>query len=214
MLAPNHYQNQCWLILHVNWAQVKSALKSNNFRSRKLICKDHLQNVGHFVQVSKCWWKFSVSLQGGDESNYSDVIMSAMMLRITGASIVCSTVGSGADERKHQSSASLAFVFGIHRWPVNSPHKGPVARKMSLFDDIIMDACFMITFHCFQIAIVTFFIVFFLHFEFRQRCVTCASHLAHFVDVWFLSTVVANIWQNLFVGSRTYENVPNIMILL
>ena len=40
-----------------------------------------------------------------------------------------STVYSGADQRKHQSSASLAFVRGIHRWPVNSPHKGPVTRK-------------------------------------------------------------------------------------
>ena len=37
---------------------------------------------------------------------------------------------SGADQRKHQCSVSLAFVWGIHRWPVNSPHKGPVTRKM------------------------------------------------------------------------------------
>ena len=44
----------------------------------------------------------------------------------------------GADQRKHQSSASLAFVRGIHRWLVNSPHKGLVTRKMSLFDDVIM----------------------------------------------------------------------------
>ena len=44
----------------------------------------------------------------------------------------------GADQRKHQSSMSLAFVRGIHRWPVNSPHKGPVTRKMFPFDDIIM----------------------------------------------------------------------------
>ena len=43
-----------------------------------------------------------------------------------------------ADERKHRSSASLAFVMGIHRWPVNSPHKGPVTRKMFPFDDVIM----------------------------------------------------------------------------
>ena len=35
----------------------------------------------------------------------------------------------GADQTKHWSSASLAFVKGIHRWPVNSPHKGPVTRK-------------------------------------------------------------------------------------
>ena len=33
---------------------------------------------------------------------------------------------SGAHQTKHQSSASLAFVEGIHRWPVDSPHKGPV----------------------------------------------------------------------------------------
>ena len=40
--------------------------------------------------------------------------------------------------RKHQSSASLVFVRGIHRWPVNSPHKGPVTRKMFPFDDVII----------------------------------------------------------------------------
>ena len=45
---------------------------------------------------------------------------------------------SGADQRKHQSSASLAFARGIHRWPVNSPHKGPVPRKMFPFDDVII----------------------------------------------------------------------------
>ena len=52
--------------------------------------------------------------------------------------IVFSTVYPGADQRKHLSSASLAFVQGIHRWPVNSPHKWPVTRKMFPFDDIIM----------------------------------------------------------------------------
>ena len=44
----------------------------------------------------------------------------------------------GADQRKCQSSASLAFVRGIHRGPVNSPHKGPVTQKMFPFDDVIM----------------------------------------------------------------------------
>ena len=52
--------------------------------------------------------------------------------------IVYSTVHSGADQRKYQSPASLAFVWGIHRWPVNSPHKWPVTRKMFPFDDVIM----------------------------------------------------------------------------
>ena len=44
----------------------------------------------------------------------------------------------GVDHRKHQSSASLAFVRGIHRGPVNSPHKWSVTRKMFPFDDVIM----------------------------------------------------------------------------
>ena len=62
--------------------------------------------------------------------HYSDVIMSVMASQITCVSIVCSTACSGADQRKHQSSASLAFVGGFHRWPTDSPHKGPATRKM------------------------------------------------------------------------------------
>ena len=58
--------------------------------------------------------------------------------QITSLRTVYSTVCSGTDQRKHQSSASLAFVRGIHRWPVNSPHKGPVTRTMFPFDDVIM----------------------------------------------------------------------------
>ena len=64
--------------------------------------------------------------------------MSAMASQITSLTIVYSIVYSSADERKHQRSVSLAFVWGIHRWPVNSPHKRPVIRKMSPFDDVIM----------------------------------------------------------------------------
>ena len=59
-------------------------------------------------------------------------------LQITSLTIACSTVYSGADQRKHQNSASLSFVRGIHRRPVNFPQKGPVTRKMFPFDDVIM----------------------------------------------------------------------------
>ena len=51
--------------------------------------------------------------------------------------IIYSTVYSDTDQRKHQSSASLVFVWGIHRGQVNSPHKWPVTRKMFPFDDVI-----------------------------------------------------------------------------
>ena len=71
-------------------------------------------------------------------SHYSDVIMGAIASQITSLTIVYSTVYSDADQRKHQSFASLAFVRGIHRGPVNSPHKWPVTRKSFPFDDVIM----------------------------------------------------------------------------
>ena len=64
--------------------------------------------------------------------------MDAIASQTTSLTIVYSTVYSDADQSKHQNSASLAFVRGIHRWPVNSPHKGPETRKMFPFDDVIM----------------------------------------------------------------------------
>ena len=56
--------------------------------------------------------------------------MSAMASQITDVSIICSVVCSGADRRKHESSASMAFVRGMYLCPVDSHHKGTVTRKM------------------------------------------------------------------------------------
>ena len=68
-------------------------------------------------------------------NHYSDVIMSAIASQITSLALVY----WGLEQKtQHQSSASLAFVRGIHRWPVNSSHIGPVTRKMFPFDDVIM----------------------------------------------------------------------------
>ena len=74
-----------------------------------------------------------------EKAHYNDIIMGAIASQITSLTIVYSTVYSDADQRKHQSSASLAFVWGIHRGPVNSPHKRPVKRKMFPSDDVIMN---------------------------------------------------------------------------
>ena len=82
------------------------------------------------TETTQCRWEQS-------PLHYDDVTMSAMASQITSLTIV-SIVYSGPDQRRHQSSASLAFVRGIHRWPVNSPHKWPVTRKMFPFDDVIM----------------------------------------------------------------------------
>ena len=72
--------------------------------------------------------------------------------QITSLTTVYSSVYSDADQRKHQSSASLAFVREIHRGPVNSPHKWPVTRKMFPFDDVIMNLV-----HLLEIADVLIF---------------------------------------------------------
>ena len=65
--------------------------------------------------------------------HHNDVIMGAIASLITSLTIVYTTVYSCADRRTHQSSVSLVFARGIHRWPVNSPHKWPVKRKKFQF---------------------------------------------------------------------------------
>ena len=84
--------------------------------------------------------------------------MGAIASQITTLAIVCSNVYSAADHRKHQSSASLAFVPGIHRRPVNSPHKWPVTRKMFPFDDAIVDMYnFVVISRCWWPSTVCFY---------------------------------------------------------
>ena len=94
---------------------------------------------------------------------FDDVIMNSLKIKLqwrhnepdgisdlrSASRLFTQRVYSGADQRKHQSSASLAFVLGIHRWPVKSPHKGPVTRKMFSFDDVIMICC--LSSKCFSI---------------------------------------------------------------
>ena len=92
-----------------------------------------------FVLVTRKWNTTKCNFNHAGNVYNSDVIMSAMASQITGVLIVCLNVCSVTDQRKHQSSMSLAFVGGIHRWPMNSTHKGPVTRKMFPFDDVTME---------------------------------------------------------------------------
>ena len=101
------------------------------------MCSSYYASIPHFELSLTTLHSYPKALHSNydsDKSNetfhYKDVIMSSMESQITSLKIVCSTGYSGADQRKHESSALLAFVRGIHRWPVNSPHKGPVTRKM------------------------------------------------------------------------------------
>ena len=90
----------------------------------------------HHVQNNTVMYRSRVTKMSNIHHN--DVIMSTMASQITSLTVVYSTVYSGADQRKHQCPASLAFVRGIHRWPVNSPHKWPVTRNIFPYDDAIM----------------------------------------------------------------------------
>ena len=106
--VTSHYLNQCW----PDWLT--------------------------YICDTRGRWVYRVSVKGSENIHYNDVIMGAMAFKITSLTIVYSTVHSSADQRKQQSSSSLAFVRGIHQWLVNSSHKWPVTRKMFPFDDVIM----------------------------------------------------------------------------
>ena len=77
------------------------------------------QNVlGHSIlRINSTKWM-------GRFCHCDNVIMGKMAYQITSLTSVYSSVYSGANQIKHQSSASLAFVKGIYWWPVNSPRKG------------------------------------------------------------------------------------------
>ena len=104
VLAPDHQQPPCWL----DYDKIVPWIVSNN---TNIAFQPQIQSYNEVIKSA---------------TRYSDVRMSAMASQITGISTVCSVVCSGAHQRKYQISASLAFVRGIHRSPVDSPHKWPV----------------------------------------------------------------------------------------
>ena len=126
---------------------------------------------------------FVVSLLKKHSIDYDDVIMDTMASQITSLTIVYSIVYSGIDQRKHESSASLAFVWGINRGPANSPHKGPVTWKMFPFDDVIM----------WPVIRDTMTVIWRRRNEvWKKRCLKFASLFFHVRDIWvkLLSQIV------------------------
>ena len=76
------------------------------------------------------------------QRHYStDVIMSTMVFQITAVTSVYSTVCSGAYQRKHQSFTSLAFLWGIHRWPEMFPFDDVIMKGPFRFSDSTIVAC-------------------------------------------------------------------------
>ena len=122
--GANEFSNQCGLL---SMQALGHVLQHHQWRKVGVINRTDYPTVPHHRRyISQ------------NTPHYCDLIMTTIASQITILTIVYSIVYSDADQIKHQSSASLAFVLGIHRRPLNSPHKRPVTRKMFLFDDVIM----------------------------------------------------------------------------
>ena len=102
------------------------------------------------------WWM-------GGNKHYIDVTMTTMASKITSLTVVYSIVYSDADQRKHQSSASLAFVWGIHRDRWIPRTKASYAENVSIWwrhhecsiciwnIDVFLFALFFLGWHSFTI---------------------------------------------------------------
>ena len=140
---PSHYLNQFTVI--VDWTRkidsIKFEWKHKSVHTRMTL------NMTLKLSSAKCRLVFhccNVLTDINGWKHYNDVITGSVASQITSRTIVYSAVYSGAGQRKLQSSASLAIVRGIHRWPVNSPHIWPVTRKMFSFDDVIMNTLWLV----------------------------------------------------------------------
>ena len=133
-------QLQLPLRRHLHYNEINSCVLYGLISSVLQLCLYVLPIwVRPFVECSSTYQLITKKVPYYSQDHYTNVIMSVMASQITNITrSVYSIVYSGADQRKHQSSVSLAFVRGIHRWSVNSPHNGPVTRKMFPFDDVIM----------------------------------------------------------------------------
>ena len=135
--------SSCSCLCPIHWSQALSREWSCSWSSADRRCSITTSEWSTIVMPTKAWFIRGLTVvvfHCGEASidHYDDVIMTTMASQITSLAVVYSIVYSGVYQRKHQSSASLAFVRRIHRWPVNSPHKWPETRKIFPFDDVIM----------------------------------------------------------------------------
>ena len=115
-----------WLLGNHTWEDIAwtahSHIETNCSQATRVNASSDLSMTNQDYPDASSWWVIHLL-------HYSDVIIDAMASQITRHPIVYSTVHSGRDQTKHQSSTSLVFVRGIHQWSVNSPHKWPVTGK-------------------------------------------------------------------------------------
>ena len=141
------------LFMHISWARPLRGVITHTTGTRYFYSiPTFLLWQGFKLNILKCdgviltmdLTKYTAkgNQEGNDNNRYIDVIMGTIVYQITSLTVVYSTVYSDADQRKYQSSASLTFVWGNHRRPVNTPHNWPVTWKMVPFHDVIMNPPF------------------------------------------------------------------------
>ena len=152
LTAPSHYLNHVGLsLIRYHLRAISEEISEPPF-SRISLKMTHL-NLNWNLPGTNEWNSSTVEMRyrlnsfGCSCNHCNDVITGTMATEITSLTIVYLTFHSGAGQRKHKISTSLAFVWGIHRWPVNSPHKCPVTRKMFPFDDVVMETLFFSSSH-------------------------------------------------------------------
>ena len=135
-ILPDAFINEVGVLLYLQLLKIAKLMNGGTVTSDQYMTWVFytLLNNEDYLRFSKCTTIYhrndAVQYSRTFLTHYSDVIMGALASQITSLTIVYSTVYSGADQRIHQSSASLAFMRWIHRRPVNSPHKWPITRKM------------------------------------------------------------------------------------
>ena len=135
--------NEGWIWLQASWSYEYCLLWNDPCFMNNLCLYKNTHSTVHIYYLSlffsaRSYWIIKFHYCTNWLTHYGDVIMGAIASQTTSLTMVYSTVYSDADQRKHQSSASQAFVRGVHQWPVNSPNKWPVTWKMFPFDDVIM----------------------------------------------------------------------------
>ena len=130
--SPQHF-DQIWLAetyLILFW---RKKIQTTSFVSglEKITGNPHIEVLGYLygmqLKLDQHWFKLRLGINEVHNCYPLDTIKSSE--RDPGPVLIAAALGwrhniySGADQRKHQSSASLVFVRGIYRWPMNSPHK-------------------------------------------------------------------------------------------
>ena len=123
------------------------SVSRNTLKAHKLAIVSKISfRILNFNTSHNIWILLSISIYSGNikpisalfsllYDNFHDCTFQSVLSRLYDWT---RCVYTGTDQRKYQSSASLAFVRGNHRWLVNSPYKGPVTRKMFPFDNVFI----------------------------------------------------------------------------